>query len=235
MSSKLDKTIKALASSTIIAASLAIVPAAFAEEVSYDASVSIANLYLFRGVDLGMSTGDPAISGDLTASYMNGYATAWASSGDATGTEYNLIVGYGREYDEFSFDFNLTNYIYPTSEEGTNDTIGELTDVIVSLGYGPVSFSHANNVANGTGISYTTFGAEFGDYNVLVGYNNDDNDERGDEDDVNMTHIDLSYAFNDNLSFTVSKVIAQDDGADDDSADEDTLFVFSLSLPIDVK
>ena len=231
MSSKLDKTLKALTSSAIVAASLATVPAAFAEEVSFDASVSASNMYLWRGTDLGM--GDAAISGDLTASYSNSYATVWASSGDATtGTEYDLIVGYGREMGEFNFDVNLTNYIYPSSPDGELDTFGELTELILSLGYGPFSFSHANNVAGGSGYSYTTLGAEISDFNVLVGHQATDVD---DGDDVSATHLDLSYAFNDNLSFTVSKMIAQDDGADDDTESEDTLFAFTLSLPIEIK
>lgn len=243
MSSKLDKTLKALTSSAIVAASLATVPAAFAEEVSFDASVSASNMYLWRGTDLGM--GDAAISGDLTASYSNSYATVWASSGDATaGTEYDLIVGYGREMGEFNFDVNLTNYIYPGAEyvapegeddegsAGVGDSFGDITEIILSLGYGPVSFSHANNVAGGSGYSYTTLGAEISDFNVLVGHQATDVD---DGDDVSATHLDLSYAFNDNLSFTVSKMIAQDDGADDDTEDEDTLFAFTLSLPIEIK
>ena len=243
MSSKLDKTLKALTSSAIVAASLATVPAVFAEEVSFDASVSASNMYLWRGYDLGM--GDAAISGDLTASYSNSYATVWASSGDASaGTEYDLIVGYGREMGEFNFDVNLTNYIYPSHPDGELDTFGELTEVILSLGYGPVSFSHANNVAGGSGYSYTTLGGELGDFSILLGnhdFDVDDDeamviiDEEAALDIKSLTHLDLSYAYNENLSFTVSKVIAQDDGVDDNTVSEDTLFVISLSLPIEIK
>jgi len=47
-----------------------------------------------------------------------------------------------------------------------------------------------------------------------------------------MTHFDLTYAFNENLSFTVSKVL--DDDAEDtaEPKDEDAIFVVSYSLPI---
>ncbi|PCJ16626.1 MAG: histidine kinase [Gammaproteobacteria bacterium] len=225
-----------MASTAVLATALISTPIAFAEEVSFDASVSASNLYLFRGFDLGGGSGNAAISGDLTASYSNSYATIWASSGDASlGTEYDLIVGYGRDIGDFNFDINLTNFIYPSEAEGELDTIGELTEVIVSLGYGPVSFSHANNIAGSTGYSYTTFGVESGDFSVLLGHNLDDNDEVEDTDDISATHLDLSYAFNDNLSFTVSKIIAQDDGEDDDIFNENTLFVVTLSLPIDLK
>ena len=50
-----------------------------------------------------------------------------------------------------------------------------------------------------------------------------------------MTHVDLSYAFNDNISFTASKVVDQDLDKDDAGAfDEDLKFVVAYSLPIEI-
>ena len=49
--------------------------------------------------------------------------------------------------------------------------------------------------------------------------------------DGDYSHLDLGYQYNDNLSFTVSKVI----DTDDDTQEDDTLFVVSYSLPIDLK
>jgi hypothetical protein len=49
-----------------------------------------------------------------------------------------------------------------------------------------------------------------------------------DKDD-DYTHLDLSYAYNDNISFTVSKIVSQEI---DKKLDEDTKFVISYSLPI---
>ncbi|PCJ30789.1 MAG: hypothetical protein COA99_17755 [Moraxellaceae bacterium] len=57
--------------------------------------------------------------------------------------------------------------------------------------------------------------------------------------DQDYTHLDLPYAYNDNIAFTVSKVVDFDQhndgtGLDTDGAgiDDDTLVVVSYSLPI---
>ena len=67
-----------------------LMPAANAAAPEVSASVGVANMYLWRGYDLG--DGDAAISGDLKATHDSGaYAGIWASSGDASwGTEYDL-------------------------------------------------------------------------------------------------------------------------------------------------
>ena len=56
---------------------------------------------------------------------------------------------------------------------------------------------------------------------------------------TDYTHIDISYAYNDNLTFTVSQIIDQDEiqliGNEKkyENRDDDTLFVLSYSLPIE--
>jgi len=50
-----------------------------------------------------------------------------------------------------------------------------------------------------------------------------------------MTHVNLTYAFNDRISFTASKVVDQDLGKNDPGAfDEDLMFVVAYSLPIEI-
>ncbi len=204
------------------------------------ASAAVANMYLWRGIDLG--DGSAAVSGDLIYSVGGAYAGLWVSSGDdALGNEYDYFVGYGGEAGDFFYDVSLWNYNY--SDDGiagkgfdiSDDTTGELSEVIVTLGYGDFSFSYYDNVAGGSGYEYYTLSGGVGKFSATIGYH-DIEAPAGANDD--MTHVDLSYAFNDNLSFTASKVVAQDCDKDDTGCtgtiDEDVKFVVSYSLPIEM-
>jgi len=203
-----------------------------AAAIDVSASASVANMYFHRGRDLG--NGDAAVSGDITASVGGFYGGVWGSSGDdVNGTEYDLYAGYGLELGGISLDASVWNYVYPTSDGGA-DEVGDLTEVIVSAGLGPVSFTYYDNVAGDTSYEYYTLGAEFGSFSALVGYA-DPEEETDLGFDHDYTHLDFSYAYNENLSFTVSKVLDVDDEAMDDGSyiwDDDTLFVVSYSLPI---
>ena len=208
----------------------AVAPAANAVEVS--ASAGVATAYLWRGFDLG--DGSPAVFGDLVVSAGGAYGGIWISSGDDTlGNEYDLFVGYGTEIGPVAVDISIWNYNYPDAgfvvDENedpvfgsTDDTTGELSELILSLGVGPVSFTFYENIAGAPSYSYYTLGAEFGAFSATVGVHDDD------EADDTPTHLDLSYAYNDNLSFTVSKFIA-----DEDEVDSDTQFVASYSFNIE--
>lgn len=190
-----------------------------APEVS--ASAAVASTYLWRGYDLG--SGTPAVSGDLSVSAGGAYAGIWGSSGDtALGSEYDLYAGYGMEVGGLSIDLSIWNYNYPTSSTigaGPSTRFGDLTEVILGLGYGPFSFAYYDNVAGGSGYEYYTLGAEFGQFSLMVGQHS----VPGGEDPM---HIDLSYAYNDNLSFTVSQFVA------DEPDDDNMKFVVSYSIPI---
>lgn len=235
----LSKTLRMTAMAVAVGSAMAATPA-LAGDVS--ASATVANMYLWRGIDLG--DGSAAVSGDLVYSVGSAYAGVWVSSGDdALGQEYDYFVGYGAEMGDFSADISLWNYNY--SDGGlfnktggfdvSDDTTGELSEVILTLGYGPVSFSYYDNIAGASGYSYMTLSGTAGKFSATVGQH-DFNADAGNSDD--MTHVDVSYAFNDNLSFTASKVVGQDCDKDDDPAlcagavDEDLKFVVSYSLPI---
>lgn len=193
-------------------------------DIEVDAAVGVSNLYLFRGSDLG--DGSAAVWGDLSASVAGAYAGIWASSGDdALGTEYDLYAGYGGELAGFSYDIAATNFIYPdavTSTTGTTTPQGfaDYTEAAFTIGYGPLSFTHVKDITAGQSI-YRTLSYEMGDYSVTY----------GDFVDAVDDHVDLSYAYNDNLSFTVSLGIDSSHDADDDA--RDPLFVIGLSLPIE--
>ena len=163
------------------------------------------------------------MSGDINASAGGAYAGIWGSSGDtAAGSEYDLYAGYGVELGGLSVDLSVWNYNYPTGAGYTADgetDFGDLTDLVLSLGYGPFSFAYYDNVAGASGYAYYTLGAEFGKFAILLGKH----DNVSGDDPV---HLNLTYSYNDNLAFTVSQFIA------DETADDDLKFVASYSIPI---
>lgn len=220
---------KKVLASAVAASAIALSAVAPSASAEVSASVGAANMYYWRGIDLG--NGDAAISGDLTVSAGGLYAGVWGSSGDASaGTEYDLYVGYGGEAGSFTYDFSLVNYNYPSAttmgvdqfgEEVVLDDspdIGDLTEAVVSLGFGPVAVTYYHGLEDLDEYWYATVGASFDKFSVTYGLHEDD-----------FSHLDLGYAFNDNLSFTVGVPVDDVDGAYDD----DPKFVVSLSLPIE--
>lgn len=201
------------------------VPAAHAEVA---ASVAVANMYYWRGLDMG--NGDPALIADVNASSNGFYAGLWASSGDAaSGTEWDFYAGYGFDLGPVSVDLNYTTYMYPSADEPLG--FDDLSDAAVTLGYAAsddLSFSLMHRVGLGDiagddNYTYTTFSVAYQAFSVLYGAHADDS---GTND--GLAHIDLSYAYNDNLSFTLGQVVDQGEAEHPD----ELLFVVKLSLPI---
>ena len=231
------KTSKKLLASAIAALAVSgVAPVANAE---LSASATVASSYLWRGLDLGTSvlidvdedgeeddsvggSGTPAVSGDLVYSISGFYGGVWTSSGDANlGSEFDLFIGWGGSADIFSWDIAAWNYLYPEGNS-QEDTIFDLSELIITLGLGPVSFAVYENL-NGLDYNYFTLGVGIDAFSATLGT------WTGDESPAEYTHLDLGYAFNDNLSFTFSQVI--DD--DDDAVDDDLKVVVSYSLPIE--
>jgi len=205
--------------------------AAFAQAddhgVEVSASAAVSNMYLWRGTDLGQGTG--AISGDLTASMGGAYAGVWASSGDiGLGQEYDLYVGFGGEVEDFSYDISVWSYVYPgvSLEDGeTEGNTFEASELILSGGFMGASASYYHTVSsNPDDYSYLTLGYGVDAYSVTLGMAMDDVDG-------GYTHIDLGYAYNDSLSFTLSKII---DEETEGSTDDDLKIAVTYSLPIDL-
>jgi uncharacterized protein (TIGR02001 family) len=237
---------KKLLASSVAAAVMATSAFAPVANAEVSASAGVANMYYWRGLDLG--SGDPAVFGDLTFSESGFYATIWGSSGDAgLGQEYDLAIGYGGEAGDFSYDVSIWNYNYPSAtdtryygmtdpETGlpmvnadgefevyseTSDAspdIGDLTEAIVSLGFGPVTATYYHGIQDLEDYWYATLEAAFGDFSVKYGMHEDD-----------LSHIDLSYAYNDNVSLMLGQVVDDVDGA----YDSDLKFVVSYSFTIE--
>lgn len=203
------------------------VPAAHAEVA---ASVAIANMYYWRGLDLGK--GDPALIADVAVKSNGFYTGLWASSGDAgLGTEYDFYAGYGFSAGPVSLDFNYTTYMYPSVPGGENLGFDDVSDVAVTAGFKPtddVTLTLMHRIGVGDILAdddytYTTFSAAFGKFSALVGTHSDDS---GAYD--GLTHLDLSYAYTSNLTFTLGKVIDQGEAEWND----ELKFIVKLSLPL---
>jgi uncharacterized protein (TIGR02001 family) len=205
-------------------------------QAEVSASAGIASSYLWRGQNL--SNGAAVVSGSLDYGHESGaYAGAWVSSGDAKmGTEYDLYVGFSGEAGDLSYDVGYVGYIYPSQNEeavadttndidSTADELGNMSDLYLNLSFAGVDFT-TNFSDNGGDYVYNTLGYGMGAVSGLIGVNTDlEEDGKG-----AYTHIDLSYAYNDNLSFTVSKMVAQSAGTSAGSPE----FVVSYSLPIEL-
>jgi uncharacterized protein (TIGR02001 family) len=215
-------------------------PTVAAGELS--ANAGVASMYLWRGLDLG--DGSPAVHGGLQYDVAGAYVGIWGSSGDSSlGNEYDLYAGYGGEIGAFTYDISIWNYNY--SDAGLrgmlndrDDTFAELTEIIFTLGFGPVTFQYYDNIAGNTGYQYFTLAGSYDKFTAKVGHHEPE------DSDTAFTHLDLTYAYNDRLSFTLSKVI-DDKGEgsyiDADTGevvqtgyDDDLNFIVSYTLPIDL-
>lgn len=235
------KLLRLSALSAAVAGTLALVPAAHADGVDVSGSVGVASMYLWRGLDLGAEDGGvPAVSGDLKVSAAGFYTGIWGSSGDASlGTEYDLYAGYGAEFGDFTVDLSVWNYMYPSSspeEDNIYDDFGGSSEAALTLGFAGFSVSAYDNIAGGSGYEYYTLAYSYKAFTVLVGKHDNVNpeDELGNpklDDDghvivnENVTHVDVKYAHNDNLTFVLSQQV-------DNEGDDDLKFVVGYSLPI---
>lgn len=234
---------KSLIASTLAAVSLtAVAPVATAE---LSASVAVASSYFWRGNDL--SNGSGAVSADLSYSRDGGYGGVWISSGDPIlGTEYDLYLGYGAAFGDFSVDLSVWSYNYATDPNGANEIdFTDASDLVLSLGYGPVALTLYEPVGDGSGSSearYVTLGGSLGQFSLTAGIHIN-NAIVGDaetgfggstapcsfsvgDETCDPIHINLDYAFNDNLTFTLSQFVS------DESDDDDLKVVFSYNIPL---
>lgn len=197
------------------------VPAAHAEVA---ATIGAGNMYYWRGTDLG---GGASVWGDLKFSESGFYTGIWGGSGDGSmGQEYDLYLGYGGSVGDFKYDLSYWTYSYPDpvskydAEEGeyvAPDPLspGDAQEIVAMIGYGPIAFTYYDNID--TDYTYMTLAATFGDFTAKYGKHKE-----------GASHVDLSYAYNEKLSFTLGKVVDDVDGTVADEAK----FVVGFTLPI---
>jgi len=234
---KLTKKLLSVASATAILAAGMVTPIAAQAETS--ASMAFSNMYLWRGQNI--SSGSAAISGSLDYGHESGlYLGAWGSNEGPNGSETDLYIGFAGEAGAISYDVSYWWYLYPESGGvGPNTSLSDsdLSEIVGSIGYGPVTFSLYMGVdtefqgVDGSDYYYYTIGFDFMEkYNVTYG--------AWSVDDLakwpsigEYSHITFSYAATDELTFVVSK--AMEDGTD--TLEEDPLFQVTYSKSFDLK
>jgi uncharacterized protein (TIGR02001 family) len=218
---------KAVAVASLLSAGIMSAQVANAD-VEY--SAGLATTYLWRGTDLGGA----AFSGAADYSHESGaYAGLWASSGDATaGNEYDLYVGFAKEFGAVSVDLGAYTYIYNQGQgSGTNGSPGELSEAILNVGIMDASVTYIDNLGDAD-YSYIGLGYSIAGVDALVGISDNGVGQE-------YTHLDLSYGLTEELSLTVSKVFDQTTTAAFLAADpanglvdEDMIVVLSYSIAL---
>lgn len=225
-------TKKALASSLLAMLSAAVLTAPVAHAGSgaeVSASAGVANMYLWRGFDLG--NGDAAVSGDLKVKHGSGaYAGIWGSSGDATlGTEYDLYAGWGGKVGALDADASLWTYVYPDADKG-NIGAGDLVDAVISVGSGPANVTLYESLEGDDANEYRYVSAKYtkDKYSAMYGQHMYD-------EGASPGHIQLGYQYNDNLGFAVSQFVTDTDAALASSGapvDDNPQFLVNYTLPL---
>lgn len=217
---------------------------AFALDVEISPIVDISNMYLYRGEDLG--DGDAQVSGGVRANAGGFYTGVWATS--ASDGEYDLYAGtaynLGRD---FSVDLSVWTYTYPHVPE--LDEPGKSSEVFLTFAWKMLSFTAVDNIAGDAGYTYFAFAGSYRQFSATLGLGNPDTTRNTLSNDpavenyagnaeVDYVHLDLTYAYNDRLRFTVSQIVAQDDLEVGETKYEDlhedaTLFALAYSIPLD--
>jgi uncharacterized protein (TIGR02001 family) len=228
-----DKTMKQLSQTIVMATAMttamAMVPSAQAE---VSASASIASEYLWRGQNLSVDSGAPAFSGSLDYAHDSGlYAGIWMSSGDSTyGTETDLYAGFSNEVAGIGYDIGYATYLY---SETAADEFDDVAEFYLGLSYdiaGVRFYKSSDSGMNGDYL-YTVLSLDLDPVAVAVG---NVSGSEGISFTTDYTHLDLTYAFNDNLAFTYSKIVDQDIEFKEGGYDKSGRFVVSYSLPVDL-
>ncbi|MED5389581.1 MAG: TorF family putative porin [Pseudomonadota bacterium] len=216
---------KTVLAASIVAAGLA--PAIAAAEIS--GTLGASSQYLWRGQQL---TDGAAVYGSVDYSHTSGlYAGAWASS-ETDDTEYDLYAGFGGEIEGVSYDISYIDYNYTAGgTAGDNPASGaDFQEVHLGLGFAGLSADAYLGVGNaGKGgdedyeSDYFAVGYSYDKYGATVGYYDFD------ADDSDYTHVDLSYAVTDQFTFTLSKIVDQEE---DDIYDDDLVMSVSYEFAL---
>ena len=241
---KLTKKLLPVAGAAAMIATSMVTPTVAQADVS--ASMAFSNMYLWRGQNVGNSGG--AISGSLDYSNESGlYAGIWTSS-EKDGHETDLYIGYSTEVSGVGVDVSYWNYLYPEDggtgpDTGLGDT--NAAEIVLALSYMDFSFGYYMQVdGDKPDDNYITLSYSFGKYSLTYGLWDL---EDGTVDSTGTTpatkgqdeysHLTLSYAATDDLSFAVSKAFSDLDDSDLGGAnvEEDFLFQVTYSKDFDLK
>lgn len=222
----------------VLAASLAapaMVLMPMSAQAGTTANISVANMYLWRGLDVSAS--DAQVSGTLQYNADSGlYAGGWASSTWAgAGYELDLYAGYAGTAGDFKYDISYWEYLYPEAGFVANDDVGlsdtDASDLVLSIGYN--MFSAAAYINMDSDIDddiYYTLGATMGKFGLTFGFwTRDDGDDPGTGTGDEYSHLTLSYNPIETLTFKASMA-----SSDDGTTEEDPLVQVSYTWNFDL-
>ena len=205
--------LSSIALASAVAMGAMTVPSVASAEVSYNAEV--ASMNLFRGTNGGAGV----ISGG--ADYKNDsglYAGLWTINTNAQ-YELDLYAGYAGEVAGFGYDISYWDIDVPEANAKTTK------EIALGLSYADFSIGFVDGKYGDAELkyTYTTLGYSMDKFSVLYGMY----DEKVASSDY--SHVDLSYAATDAVSFTISKASR---GSGNTATNEEMLFKIGYSLPI---
>lgn len=225
------KNVKSVLATSVAAAAIALGSTPAMAEL--EASAAVSNIYLFRGVDQGGGSG--AVSGDLVYSHDSGlYGGIWASSASnfGNGGEIDTFAGWSGSFGDLGVDIGLLDYYYPGSGNKADHWGQGLTEAYLGLSFAGVEFYYYDQIS-GKSVAlddntYMSLGYGMDKFSAVLGFA-DFEEAQGQTFDNDYMHLDVTYAYNDNLSFTLTKVVDKDDEL---SLEDDVQVVVSYSIPL---
>lgn len=203
-------------------------------QAELSANANISSSYLFRGSELG--SGTPLFSGEISYEFRGIYGTAWIASGDdSLGTEVDLLVGYNFNWRDLFAEVGVISYLYPSG--GTQNTqaiirqrnvrdLGELSEFYIGASISFIEAYYYDNISGDSDYSYFSLAGSISDSaRVVLGYHSNAASSKD-----NYGHVDVTYAFNDSLSFTVSRRFNEGDNAR--LGYNDTIYVATYTFPL---
>lgn len=214
---------KLLPVSALVACSVLGLPA----QAELSAAVDIANLYLFRG--LNMSAGSAMVAGTLNYNHSSGlYAGLWSTSGDdAAGVEVDYYLGYAGQVKDLGYSVQYLNYYYPNSKGavGAIVDVDDYAELSLSLSYQDLKASITAPSKDDAAGEYLYYTLGYGYQAVSATLGLLDHEDKAKD----YSHLDVKYQFNERVSFVVSQVLDTGSGS---TLNDATLWQVNYQLPL---
>ncbi len=233
----------------------------FPARAELSGNIGVYSKYVLRGLTNDAESDDVAVQGGLDYAHESGfYAGWWASTLDYTyskdggatsgnGFENDFYAGYAGEYNNFTYDVGLIQYLYMDVDDS------DLTELALSVGYGPASLGMNYLLTDGwwgnQGDIYWNLGFEWGlprdfTFGATLGYyiySDDDSDKLCYPDPAGcgvttkesaFRHLDLTLSHpigNTGADMSVSYIVG---GKSRDNTEQEDTMVLSVSYAFDI-
>jgi uncharacterized protein (TIGR02001 family) len=193
------------------------------------ADITVANMYLWRGLDLSNKSG-AEVSGDLYYHHESGaYTGIWMSSeGVSNSHETDLNLGFSKSFGDFGMDVGIYEYLYTENGDPTKSDWDktDAAEYYVAGSYGPVSLK----VLQSTSVPdnrYFTLDGSYSMFGAHIGKTSRKDSQQ------EYTDFNLSVHPVENLTLLVS--MATGKLIDNGGGEKDPLFVVSYNWPFTMK